>query len=162
MVWQLDIRLYRNLNIHANTHCTQSRNNDVVNMNNLRIKDNNNLLNLIVMKWALMWNVIIVGSAIYFNVFFLRWVEQGWQTCYLLVQMAIYNENSYLGHIFQDVGNNLWHLKTLDSSTLEPCRLTTPRTEDNSASYCNCRFSNIDGDKEQNLRTAALNIIFIF
>ncbi len=35
-------------------------------------------------------------------------------------------------------------------------RITIPRTEDNSASYCNSRFSNIDGDKEQNLRTAAL------
>ncbi len=30
-----------------------------------------------------------------------------WQTCYLLVQMAIHGENSYLGNIFQDVGENL-------------------------------------------------------
>ncbi len=41
MVWQLDIRLYRNWNLHANTHYTQSRNADVVNINNLRIKYNN-------------------------------------------------------------------------------------------------------------------------
>ncbi len=27
--------------------------------------------------------------------------------CLLLVQMAIYGENSYLGHIFQDMGKNL-------------------------------------------------------
>ncbi len=36
--------------------------------------------------------------------FFLSWSEQTWQTCYLIVQMAIYNENSYLGQISQDVG----------------------------------------------------------
>ncbi len=86
------------------------------------------------------------GSAIYGNAFFLSWAEQVWQTCYLLVQMAIYGENSYLGHIFQDVGKNLWflstvstplrwltaihiHLQTLDSSSLEPCQLTTHTSE---------------------------------
>ncbi len=31
------IRLYRYLNLHVNTHYTQSRNADVVNINNLRI-----------------------------------------------------------------------------------------------------------------------------
>ncbi len=108
-------------------------------------------------------DLITIGSAIYCNAFFLSWSEQTWQTCYLLVQMTIYGENSYLGHIFQDVGLNLWFLstvsapvrwlthilrKTLDSSALEPCRSTTPRKEDNSAQSCNFRFSNRDGDKE--------------
>ncbi len=36
------IRLYRNWNLHANTYYTQSRNADVVNINNLRKKYNNN------------------------------------------------------------------------------------------------------------------------
>ncbi len=40
MAWQLDIRLYRNWNLHANTHYT--RNADVVNMNNV-YNNNNNL-----------------------------------------------------------------------------------------------------------------------
>ncbi len=43
-------------------------------------------------------------ALIYCNAFFLSWAKQTWQTCYLLVQMAIYGENSYLGHIFQDIG----------------------------------------------------------
>ncbi len=43
------------------------------------------------------------------------------------------------------------HLKTLDSSVLEPCRITTPRVEDNSTQSCNSRFSNRDGDKEAKL-----------
>ncbi len=34
---------------------------------------------------------------------------------------------------------------------LEPCRSTTPRTEDNSAQSCNSRFSNRDSDKEAKL-----------
>ncbi len=46
---------------------------------------------------------ITIGGTIYCNAFFLSWSEQTWQICYLLVQMAIYGENSYLGHIFQDV-----------------------------------------------------------
>ncbi len=53
-------------------------------------------------NWSL--DLITIGSAIYGNTFFLSWAEQTWQTCYLLVQMAIYGENSYLGHIFQDIG----------------------------------------------------------
>ncbi len=73
MAWQLDIRLYRNWNLHTNTHYTQSRNADVVNINNLRIKyKNNNTLDL-----------ITIGSVIYGNAFFLSWAEQMWQTCYL-------------------------------------------------------------------------------
>ncbi len=40
-LWQLNIRLHKNLNLHANTHYTQSRNADVVNINNLRKKYNN-------------------------------------------------------------------------------------------------------------------------
>ncbi len=86
--------------------------------------------------------------------------------------MAIYSENSYLGHIFQDVGENLWFLSTVFTpvrwltATHSPQNIRfiragavpeyNPRKLDNSASYCNSRFSNIDGDKEQNLRTAAL------
>ncbi len=42
MIWQLDIRLYRNWNLHANTHCTPPHNADVVENNNLRIKYNTN------------------------------------------------------------------------------------------------------------------------
>ncbi len=40
---------------------------------------------------------------IYCNAFFLGRSEQTWQTCYLLVRMTISGENSYLGHIFQDL-----------------------------------------------------------
>ncbi len=47
--------------------------------------------------------LITIGGAIYCNAFFLSWSEQMSQICYLLVQMAIYGEHSYLGHIFQDV-----------------------------------------------------------
>ncbi len=49
-------------------------------------------------------DLITISSEIYGNTFFLSWSEQTWQTCYLLVQMTIYGDNSYLGHIFQDVG----------------------------------------------------------
>ncbi len=34
-------------------------------------------------------DLITIGSAIYCYAFFLSWAEQTWQTCYLLVQMAI-------------------------------------------------------------------------
>ncbi len=78
---------------------------------------------------------------IYGNAFFLSWSEQTWQTCYLLVQMAIYGESSYLGHLFQDRLEYViakyskhphrcsdWqqhiHLKTLDSSALESYQST--------------------------------------
>ncbi len=37
------MRLYRNRILHDNTHYTQSRNADVVNINKSRIKYNNNL-----------------------------------------------------------------------------------------------------------------------
>ncbi len=48
-------------------------------------------------------------------------------------------------------------LKTLDSSALEPCRSTTPRTDDNSTHSCNSRFSNRDGDKEAKLMDCSFN-----
>ncbi len=99
-------------------------------------------------------------------------------TCYLIVQMVIYCKNSYLGHILQNVGENLWFLSTVSTPLLwltathspQNIRLIragavpthNPRKRDNSASYCNSRFSNIDGDKEQNLRTADLRTEFFF
>ncbi len=48
------------------------------------------------------------------------------------------------------------HLKTLDSSALEPCRLTNPHKKDNSASSCNSR----DGNKEAKL-TDCFKILYI-
>ncbi len=50
------------------------------------------------------------------------------------------------------------HLKTLDSSALEPCQKISHGKQDYSSSNCNSRFSNRDSDKWQNVRTAALNI----
>ncbi len=52
----------------------------------------------------------------------------------VIVPMAIYGENSYLGHIFQDVPTH------------------NQRKQDNSAKISNSRFSNRDGDKEAKLR----------
>ncbi len=52
-------------------------------------------------------------------------------------------------------------LKTFDSSALEPCRSTTPRTEDNSPQSCNSRFSNRYGDKEAKLTDCSFNQIAI-
>ncbi len=62
-------------------------------------------------------DLITVDSTIYCNAFFLSWSEQMGQACYLLVQMTIYGENSYLGHIFQDVGDNLWFWSTVNIHT---------------------------------------------
>ncbi len=49
-------------------------------------------------------------------------------------------------------------LKTLDSFALEPCQLTTPRTEDNSPQSSNSMFSNRDADKEAKLTDCSFNI----
>ncbi len=83
------------------------------------------------------------------------------KTCYLLVQMAIYGENSYFGHISKAkyskhphrCGDWLLHihLKALDTSALKLCRSTTPCKQDNSVSNCNSWFSNRDGNKEAKL-----------
>ncbi len=59
---------------------------DVVNINNLTTKynNNNNLHGL--MRYELInrsLDLITVGNVIYCNVFFLSWSEQTWQTCYL-------------------------------------------------------------------------------
>ncbi len=54
--------------------------------------------------WAIRsLDLITIVSAIFCNAFFLSWSEQVWQICYLLVQVKIYVEHSYLGHIFQDI-----------------------------------------------------------
>ncbi len=106
-------------------------------------------------QWTL--DLITIVSVIYGNDFFLSWSE-----LVPLVQMAIYGENSYLGHIFKlesvivtySKHPHRWgdwqphiHLKTLDSSAPEH----NPRKEDNAASSCNSRSSNRDGDKETKL-----------
>ncbi len=52
-------------------------------------------------NWSL--DLITIGSVIYGYAFFLSWSEQTWQTSNLLVQITIYGEYSYLGHIFQYV-----------------------------------------------------------
>ncbi len=51
-----------NWNLHANTHYIQSRNADVVNINNLRIKYNNNNIATVLMWYEL--DLINIGSVI--------------------------------------------------------------------------------------------------
>ncbi len=110
-------------------------------------------------------------SLVYCTAFFLQLVRTNVADL-LLVQMTIHGKYSYFGHIFQDVESQYphrcvdWqphiHLKTLDSSALEPCRSTTPCTEDNSTHGCNSRLSNRDGDKEAKLMDCSFNIINVF
>ncbi len=41
MVWQLDIRLYKNVNLHVNTHYAHCHAMLIVNINNFRTNYNN-------------------------------------------------------------------------------------------------------------------------
>ncbi len=123
-------------------------------------------------------HLITIGNAIYCNAFFYS-VDQNkrgrlvtylfrWQyTVKILILLYIPRRRlesvitKYRIHTGA-VTDRLTHilLKTLDSSTLEPCQLTTHGNEDNSASNCNSRFSNRDGDKEAKLTDCSFKVSF--
>jgi len=121
------------------------------------------------------YHVIIVGSAIYGNTFSLSWSEQTWQTCYLLVQMTIYSDNSYLSYIPRRRQESViakyskyphrcsdWLLhilfRTLDSSALQPCQSTTHASRRIPYTAAMAGFQAELATKRQNLQTATLNI----
>ncbi len=127
------------------------------------------------MKWAnRLLNLITIGSAIYCIAFFLSWAEQTWQTCYFLVLMTISGENDFFGsciprhrlksviakyskhpHRCGDWQQHI-HLKTLDSSALEPCQSTAYAGKIIPQETAIPGFQTKIATKRQNLRTAAL------
>ncbi len=117
-------------------------------------------------------DLITVGSAINCNASFLSWSEQTWQTCYLLVQMVIYGENSYFGSYIprrrlesvilkyskHPHRCGYWlphiHLKTLDSSALNTGHASKIIPQVTAIPG----FQTEMATKRQNLRTAALKL----
>ncbi len=63
-----------------------------------------------------------------------------------------YRENLIPAHAYSQ------NIRFIHAGAMPEHRITTPRTGNNCTSYCNSRFSNIDGDKEQNLWNAALKM----
>ncbi len=95
--------------------------------------------------------------------FFLIWTEQTWQTCsddntqwkflfgWYIPRRRLESVIAKYSKYPHRCGDWQTNTHTPQNIGFMPCRLTTPRMEDNSAKSCNSRFSNRDGDKEAKL-----------
>ncbi len=158
MEWQLEITLYSNWNLHTNTHYTHS-NVDVVNINTLTIKYNNNN-NLHGLMWYELTDRYTQSPLVaqFMVMIFSSSVAYSNDNIRLKFLFGSYIPRRRLESVITSTGfTPVWWLTA--THTPQNIRFIragakpthNPHYEDNYANNCNSMFSNRDGVKEAKL-----------